>query len=172
MSVHDDGPPRFDRKKDKGVEPAPPMSAATKEDPAKDDQLAEHVKKAAEQLLADYVYKQQTITSLDFKHALRRRTVEMEPTPIISQEDVSRFLKRWFLDQGEKSGYAFREHAALDKDGQPKPGKTVFNEYFYAPGARDAEKEIEAAVEALAAEGKEPEGGIKAFFKKMWSKMR
>lgn len=177
MSVHDDGPPRWDKKPKPSAPSAPSTSTAV---PATDEEPfphAQHVRAHAEALLADYLTDHKTITSLDFKHALRRRCVELEPTPIISQEDCSRFLKRWFLDRGEKDGYAFREHPAVypsghEKAGEVKPGRTVYNEYYFAPGAREAEKEIENAFEKLAVEGKVPEGGVKAFFKRMWSKLR
>lgn len=127
MSAHDDGPARWE-KKSAGTEPTqldePPFPNAAA------------ISTEAEKLLASYVDAKASFTSLDFKKALRIRCADIEPTPIISQDDCSKYLKRWYLGDGQtKHGYTFIEKPALDKDGKQKPDKTVFNVYTWVPPA-------------------------------------
>ncbi len=123
MSVHDDGPPKF----------APEVTTAP---------WAVKVNTEAGKLLSQLTASRAPITSLAFKVALRTMCADMEPAPSITQEDVSRYLKRWFLDEGgaPKVGYAFREHRTAETD--PKPGQT-FNEY-YARETGNADASVDA----------------------------
>lgn len=132
MSVHDDGPARWEKK----TEPAQLDAGAESAEPFPN---AEAIATEAGKLLASYVDAKASFTSLDFKKALRIRCADIEPTPVISQEDCSKYLKRWFLDAGtHKDGYTFIEKPALDRDGNPKPDKTVYNVYTWAPPAPPA----------------------------------
>lgn len=138
MSVHDDGAPRWsDPEKKEEVSP----------------RWADEVSKRADALLDSRVKTRSNITSLDFKVELRRQCTDLEPPALILQEDVSRFLKRWFLKDGEHGGYAFREHEVTAEE--KKQGKTVYNEYFYAgvktelTSAADASRETERLTERV-----------------------
>lgn len=161
MSVHDDGPPAWK----KPPEPKPDPSAASSE-------WVSLIAKAADELLVECVARRSTITSLAFKLDLRRRCVDIEPAPRITQEDVSKYLKRWFLgidvvsglpklDDAEHSdvggpayGYAFLEHFT----GGPEKNKT-YNEYYFDPSASDGrvkESEGEAAIVTYQLGGRVP----------------
>ncbi len=84
------------------------------------------VDKIAQEMLRRWVNGKLVVTSLDFKIALRKECATMDPQPNIVQEDVSRFLKRWFLADAKTLGYKFREH----KVPTGSPG-TVYNEYYF-----------------------------------------
>ncbi len=134
MSVHDDGPPKF----------APEVTTAP---------WAVQVNTQAGLLLAQLTEARSPITSLGFKVDLRKACAAMEPTPTINQEDVSKYLKRWFLDVGgaPKANYAFREY-------KTDAGKT-FNEYYAretssgtpsVDGTGESAGESEAILDAMA----------------------
>lgn len=156
MSVHDDGPPSW-REPPK---PDPDQPTADWVSP---------IEKEALKLLSDLIENKDNITSLEFKRLLRVRCIDMEPAPKVVQEDVSKFLKRWFLNVGawddvgggaEKAGYAFREHKS------PTTGGT-YNEYFYAPeiAGRQEEKQLEDAIVEAQLSGEAPVKGLWAWIK-------
>ena len=114
MSVHDDGPAEW----------------------------TNEVNQAANALLYDLTKAKKSITSLDFKVQLRERCANVDPQPRINQDDVSKYLKRWFLKNAKKDGYDYREH----KVPAGSPG-TVYNEYYWKADEKPNEKPDETAPE-------------------------
>ncbi len=105
--------------------------------------------------------------------------MNIEPATKVVQEDVSKFLKCWFMgltpngtpsstywkDVGgsaEKAGYAFREHH------QP----ATYNEYFYAPtiAGRQEEKQLEDAIVDAQLSGEAPSRGLWAWIKRKFQR--
>ena len=140
MSVHDDGAPRWQKKTPDNV-PTDAWASVSKE---------------ADALLRELVLANKSITSLDFKVELRKRCAGYEPQPVVVQEDVSKYLKHWFLGLGAFTpgaplggggsvhGYAFREHKTSE-------GKT-YNEYHHDPEAAQRTEETRVEDEIVEAQ--------------------
>ncbi len=166
MSVHNDGPASF-----QAPIPPPPLVNPNQ----LGDEWRTPIEVKARALLKHLIENHDDITSLAFKIKLRQDCVSLEPAAKIVQEDVSRFLKLWFmgLDRdgkesakewkdvggaGPEASYAFREHFTDD-------GKK-YNEYFWSSAAREDETEMEDAIVQAQVTGEAKPGGVLAWIKR------
>lgn len=91
----------------------------------------------ADELLANMISQEATITSLEFKVQLRGLTVETAET--VTQSETSKFLRDWYLKQGGDKVYETKEAGGGGSRGYIK----------YVPRKIETKKEKEPAKKEL-----------------------